>query len=243
MERFIGCSGYSYDHWKGIFYPDNLPKYKWLEFYVQHFKTVEINNTFYRMPDEKTVKAWHSRTPSDFSFAVKGFRFITHMKKLTVDTMSLDSLHQFQQTVTLLKDKLGPLLWQLPGSFTLNMGKLEKFCSSLSPELNHIFEFRHPTWFVQEVYDLLHTYHCGLCIISSPGTVPEVVKTTSNVAYIRFHSKGSWYDDNYSNEDLQAWKDKLDQIQADKLYAYFNNDIGGYAISNAKYMEGLLGKK
>lgn len=243
MERFIGCSGYYYDHWKGIFYPDDLPKYRWLEFYVQHFKTVEINNTFYNMPDEKTIKGWYKRTPSDFSFAVKGFRFLTHMKKLTVDTLSLESLYQFQKAVILLKDKLGPLLWQLPGSFKINLSKLEKFCSSVSPEFNHIFEFRNETWFVQEVYDLLHTYNCGLCIVSSPGTVPEVVKTTSDVVYIRFHGKGSWYNDNYSNDDLQAWKEKLEHIPADKLYAYFNNDIGGYAIGNAKYLEGLFGKE
>jgi uncharacterized protein YecE (DUF72 family) len=240
MERFIGCSGYYYNHWKGIFYPNNLPKYKWLEFYVQHFKTVEINNTFYRMPEEKTVKNWYARTPADFSFAVKGFRFLTHMKKLTVDVLSLESLHQFQTTVALLKDKLGPLLWQLPGSFTLNLTKLEKFCSSISPEFNHVFEFRHASWFVPEVYDLLHKYNCGLCIVSSPGSVPEVVKTTSNIAYIRFHGKGSWYDDNYGNEDLQAWKARLAQIPANKLYAYFNNDIGGYAIHNAKYLETLF---
>jgi len=240
MEKFIGCSGYYYDHWKDIFYPQGVPKYKWLEFYANHFNTVEINNTFYRMPDEKTVKNWYVRTPAGFLFSVKGFRVITHMKKLSVDTMLLDSLHQFQHTVRFLKDKLGPLLWQLPGSFTMNIGKLEKFCAALSPEFQHVFEFRNASWFTQEVYEVLQKYNHGLCIVSSPGNVLEVVKTTSDVAYIRFHGKGSWYDDNYSNEDLQHWKQKLEHIEAAKLFAYFNNDIGGYAIGNAKYLRSLF---
>lgn len=241
MEKYIGCSGYYYDHWKGLFYPETLPKREWLKFYAEHFGTVEINNTFYRMPDEKTIKHWHSITPESFMFAVKGFRYFTHLKKLVIDEELIDNLAQFQHNISFLKDKLGPILWQLPGSFTVNLKKLDKFCAVLSNDFMHTFEFRHSSWFTKEVFDVLTKHSAALCIVSSPGNLPDHVIATSEIAYIRFHGQGSWYRDNYSNEDLQQWKQKLEVLPVKKLYAYFNNDIGGYAVHNGMYMARLFG--
>lgn len=235
MEKYIGCSGYYYNHWKGLFYPEDMPRNKWLIYYAQHFNTVEINNTFYKMPDEKSVKNWYSVTPSDFVFAVKGFRFITHQKKLNTDDIFIDYLNRFQQTTGFLKDKTGPILWQLPGNFGKNIPKLEKFCSLLSTDFHHVFEFRNETWYTPEVYDLLEKYRHGLCLISGPASVSGIVKNTSDIAYIRFHGENSWYRDNYSNEALQAWKNKLDNLGAEKLFAYFNNDMNAYAVNNGRY--------
>jgi uncharacterized protein YecE (DUF72 family) len=239
MKKYIGCSGFYYNHWKGPFYPQDLSKSKWLPFYAEHFNTVELNNTFYRMPEEKAVKNWYAVTPARFIFAVKGYRFISHLKKLTVDAESLRSVEQFYRIAGLLKEKLGPVLWQLPGGFGVNIPRLEKFCSALSTEFQNVFEFRNVSWFTQGVFDVLEKYNAGLCIVSGPGKIPEVVRATSDFGYVRFHGKGSWYNDNYSNEDLDSWKTRLDALKLKELYAYFNNDINAYAINNGRYMASL----
>src|SRR5665647_2644372 len=166
MKKYIGCSGFYYNHWKGPFYPQDLSKSKWLPFYAEHFNTVELNNTFYRMPEEKAVKNWYAVTPANFIFAVKGYRYISHLKKLSIDAESLQSLEQFYRIAGLLKEKLGPVLWQLPGGFAVNIPKLEKFCSVLSTEFKNVFEFRNVSWFTQGVYDVLEKYSIGLCIVS-----------------------------------------------------------------------------
>ncbi|HAH23801.1 MAG TPA: DUF72 domain-containing protein [Prolixibacteraceae bacterium] len=241
METLIGCSGYYYNHWKGLFYPPTLPKKKWLSYYSEHFNTVEINNTFYKMPEEKTLRNWYELTPPNFVFSLKGFRNITHLKKLSYDATLLDSLDQFLHTAAALKDKSGPILWQLPPSLKVDIPKLEKFCSLLSHDFQHVFEFRDVSWWTQEVYDVLEKYKHSLCIVSAPGKIPEVIMTTSETAYVRFHGKGSWYNDNYSNEDLQSWKQRLEPIPAQRLYAFFNNDTNAYAVGNALYLASLYG--
>lgn len=239
MENYVGCSGFYYKHWIDKFYPEDLPKSKWLGYYAEHFNTVELNNSFYRMPDEKAVKNWYTITPASFIFSVKGLRFITHLKKLTVDEMMIDYLTRFQNVISLLKDKLGPVLWQLPGNFNLNLTKLDKFCELLNTDFYHVFEFRNKEWFTQEVYDLLEKYKYGLCIVSGPEKVPEIVKSTSETGYVRFHGK-AMYSSNYSNEDLKEWKMKLEKLPAKRLFAYFNNDANAYAVSNAQYLTSLF---
>ncbi len=243
MKTFIGCSGFYYNHWKGPFYPQDLAKSKWLPFYAEHFNTVELNNTFYRMPEEKAVNNWYAITPSDFVFAVKGYRFISHLKKLSVDAELQNSLAQFYRVASLLKDKLGPVLWQLPGGFRVNIPKLEKSCSVLSSGFHNVFEFRNEIWLNQDVFEVLEKYKTGLCIVSGPGKIPEVVRATSDIAYVRFHGKGSWYNDKYSNEDLELWKTRLDALKVNELYAYFNNDIHAYAIGNGQYLASLYHKE
>jgi uncharacterized protein YecE (DUF72 family) len=240
MEKFIGCSGYYYNHWIGLFYPEGLPRNKWLEFYADHFSTVEINNTFYKMPVEKTIRNWYERTPSNFVFSVKGYRYFTHLKKFNADEEFIGNLNTFHHLAGFLNEKCGPLLWQLPRNFPLNINKLKTFCSLLSREFNHVFEFRNESWFNDEVYDILRKHNCALCIISGPSTIPQVINTTSKFSYIRFHGEGSWYSDNYSDDSLRLWKDKLVSINAGAMYAYFNNDVNAYAINNALYLNSLF---
>lgn len=239
MERFIGCSGYYYNHWKDVFYPSGLPKNKWLIYYAEHFNTVELNNTFYRMPAEKAVRNWLEITPQEFRFAVKGYRYFTHLKRLITDDDFRRYLDDFFHLAGLLKDKTGPLLWQFPGSFKADLSRLENFCSLLSIHFKHVFEFRHESWFNEQVYDILGRYGYGLCIISGPASIPKVVRTTPDFSYIRFHGEGSWYSDNYGDESLLAWKEALDNLQVHELYAYFNNDINAFAIYNAKSFASL----
>lgn len=243
MKIYIGCSGYYYNHWIGRFYPEKLPRKEWLVFYSEHFNTVEINNTFYRMPEEKAVINWYSITPKDFIFAVKGYRFITHQKKLTVDDALKENLNNFQKTAALLKEKTGPLLWQLPGSFKANAIKLKEFCSELSLDFHHVFEFRNSSWFNDDIFGILEKYRCSLCIVSGPGSVPGVIKNISKISYIRFHGEGSWYNDNYSDEALQNWRNRLSETGSEKMYAYFNNDANAYAVNNGKYFASLFARQ
>jgi uncharacterized protein YecE (DUF72 family) len=240
MEKFIGCSGYYYNHWTGLFYPENLPKKQWLEYYSARFNTVEINNTFYKMPVEKTVKHWHEITPLKFVFAVKGYRYFTHLKKFNTDGEFVRNLNTFEKVAGSLKEKCGPLLWQLPRNFPVNTAKLDKFCNLLSKEFRHVFEFRNDSWFTEEVYDILRSYKHALCIVSGPSSIPRVINTTSDFAYIRFHGEGSWYRDNYSEESLRLWKNKLESTNTEALYAYFNNDANAYAVNNAMFMQKLF---
>lgn len=240
MKRYIGCSGYYYNHWKKLFYPENLPKGRWLEYYSDYFSTVEINNTFYRMPDKKSIRNWYSVTPKSFIFSIKGFRFFTHLKKLNIDSNFIDQLNQFQDTISFFKEKTGPLLWQFPRNFNANPEKLDRFCSLLSASFSHVFEFRNLSWYNSEIFSILENHKHDLCMVSGPMTIPDVQKKFSSITYIRFHGEGVWYNDNYSNEALKAWKDKLSKTNTRNLFAYFNNDVNAYAVHNAKYFATLF---
>jgi len=157
----IGCSGWYYDHWRGIFYPQALSKAKWLQFYTQHFNTVELNNSFYHLPSEKTFLTWKESTPNNFTFAVKVSRFITHIKRLR----NLNSaVENFLSRVCLLQNKLGPLLYQLPPNMKRNDTILENFLSSLPQEYQHVFEFRHESWLNNSVFEILRRHNANLCI-------------------------------------------------------------------------------
>lgn len=239
MEIHIGCSGYYYNHWRDLFYPEDLPKKNWLVYYSGHFNTVEINNTFYRMPLENTVKNWYSITPKSFTFSIKAYRYFTHLRKLIIDNAFRQNLHQFMKLAGLLKEKAGPVLWQFPAGFKVNLSRLESLCRILPGDFRHVFEFRNETWFDDTVYDILEKYKHSICIVSGPGNVPRVIKTTSPVAYIRFHGEGSWYSDNYSNEALESWKEALAGLNPSELWAYFNNDANAYAVNNARYLASL----
>lgn len=248
---YIGTSGYSYPHWTSVFYPEDLPSGKWLEFYAQHFSTVELNVTFYRLPQEKTFEGWYRRTPKDFLFVVKGSRFITHVKKLANCQEPLDLL---MSRAKLLKEKLGIILWQLPPSFKIDIQRLEEFLKLLraqSPELRASFEFRHQSWFCQEVYDLLKKYKAALCIADSPrlrspsfggqAYWPYSEEITADFIYLRFHGGKELYGSNYSDRELKEWAKKIKKWEKKNLdiYTYFNNDAYGYAVANAKTLKNL----
>jgi len=243
---FIGTSGYNYKHWKdGVFYPTKLSPAKWLEYYIQHFNTVELNVTFYRLPSLKTFTGWYRRTPKDFSFVIKGSRFITHLKRLKEPK---EPLRIFFENASPLKEKLGVVLWQLPANFHLNLEKLSDFLNSLkkntkSKKVRQAFEFRHPSWFCQEVYSILQKYNFCLCIAHS-NRWPVVEKLTADFIYLRFHGGVSLYHSNYSEAMLKEWADKAKcwLKQGKDLYTYFNNDACGYAIKNAQRFRQLLEK-
>lgn len=235
---YIGTSGWHYDHWRERFYPKGLAKSGWLEFYSGHFSTVELNNSFYRLPSEKAFTNWRDSSPAEFKFAVKVSRFITHVKRLR-DTA--DPVANFMSRARLLDEKLGPLLYQLPRSMKCDAQTLEDFLKILPADVLHVFEFRHGSWFDDRIFDLLRCYNVGFCIYDMPGFRTPLV-TTSDFSYIRFHGSHSLYSSCYSDEELQSWAQKIKELGVSTVYAYFNNDVEGFAIKNALKLEDLLGE-
>ena len=236
---FVGTSGWHYDHWRGRFYPEELPKLDWLSFYARSFPTVELNNSFYHLPSEKAFGRWRDSTPENFTFAVKVSRFITHIKKLK-DVE--EPLSNFLSRAKPLGKKLGPLLYQLPPGLHRNESLLENFLSMLPDDLSHVFEFRHESWLVKEVFDLLRRYNVGFCIFDMPDlTTP--FEATSDFAYVRFHGSSSMYGGCYSDKELNDWAQSIASLAKDakSVYVYFNNDIDGFAVVNAQTLTEKLG--
>jgi uncharacterized protein YecE (DUF72 family) len=240
MEIRIGCSGFSYKHWKELLYPQKLPASQWLEYYAQHFNTLEINNTFYGFPKEKNLKSWYDRTPEDFMFTIKAHRSFTHHKKLLIDNEFLQQLNEFQRIVKVMGKKLGCVLWQLPGSLHKDLVCLRNFGKNLDHTMRHIVEFRHKSWFDDDTFNVMHELGLGFCMVSAPS-LPEVVVSTSPNAYVRFHGKKSWYNYHYSQDELTLWKHRLAGLSGvEQLYVYFNNDFHAHAIENSRSLKVLL---
>ncbi len=241
QKIFIGCSGWSYDHWVGKFYPTNLEKKKWLNYYAQHFKTVEVNMTFYRFPFPNLLKSWRTKTPPDFKFTFKGNRLITHVKKFE---NTEEFVQKFLMLLDLVEDKLACILWQLPPSLHFsaeNRALLDNFLSYfVLDKRNIIIEFRHKSWWNEETYKLLSEHNAGFCIVSSPS-LPDDFVITSDIGYIRFHGASAWYRHDYSREELEDWAGQIKGAKNCKaIYCYFNNDYEAYAPKNAMALINLL---
>lgn len=239
-KYYVGTSGWHYDHWRDRFYPRELPKRKWLQFYAQSFSTVELNNSFYQLPAENSFANWRDSSPEDFVFAVKVSRLITHLKKLK-DVAG--PLQNFLDRARVLGGALGPLLYQLPGNLHRNDSRLEAFVSMLPGDLSHVFEFRHESWFDQGVFDLLRRHNMGFCIYDMPD-ITTPLEVTAGFAYVRFHGSSAMYGSSYSDEELNDWARKLAILGASvkTVYVFFNNDAEAFAVSNALALERKLGE-
>ena len=238
-KTFIGCSGYLYPHWRdGVFYPKGLLQRNEFVYYSQIFNTVELNSTFYHQPKETVWLAWQKKAPSDFVYAVKMNRFFTHIKRLNDPQEAWD---QFYIGAKILGEHLGPILFQLPPSFTKNLKKLEELSLVLPKNLHFAFEFRHLSWFDEEVYDFLKKANWALVVASHPS-LPFIPKITADFAYFRFHGKEALYSSLYSDEELKNFAEiMVGWLKEGKdIYAYFNNDIDGFAPRNAQTLKKLL---
>jgi len=241
---FIGTSGYSYPHWwHGVFYPSDLPQRKWLEFYTEYFDTVELNVSFYRLPQKEVFEGWYKRTPKGFSFAVKGSRFITHIRRLKDCREPLSLLLDHASP---LKEKLGVVLWQLPPRFKFQKKRFDEFCVLLSTlprskPLRHAFEFRDASWFCQEAFRVLEEFHFAFCIAHGSG-LPFTETVTSDFIYLRLHGGDVLYGSHYSDKELNRWAEKIgDWEGAGKtVFVYFNNDAYGFAIQNALTLKKMV---
>lgn len=237
MTNYTGCSGFSYDAWKGLFYPEDVPQKKWLEYYASQFNSVEINNSFYRLPREKTLDQWYQRVPGDFRFTLKGSRFITHRKKMN---QVGGAVKTFYERAALLDDKLGCILWQLPANQHKDIEKLREFCGVLSRDFRNVIEFRHNSWFEEEVFAVMRQNGIIFCMLSAPdGLSAQAVKTAGPV-YIRFHGRDEWYKHLYTSEELERWAGQLTALEPETIYAYFNNDNAAHAPRNAAMLKDLL---
>lgn len=238
MRNYIGCSGFNYDHWAGKFFPEDIPKKEWLEYYAEKFDSVEINASFYNLPKEKTLINWHNRVPGNFKFTLKGSRFVTHQKKLN-DIK--EPVKRFYDLAAILKGKLGCILWQIPGNQHKDVSKLKEFCRVLSADFHNVIEFRHNSWYDEEVYDVMEKHQVTFCVISAPdGLSDEVIKTTDRI-YMRFHGKEKWYRYKYSENELKQWAKKLGEAKPSQIYTYFNNDYHGHAFENAAMFNEMIG--
>jgi len=229
---YIGTSGWYYEHWRSNFYPERLDKAGWLEFYARHFTTVELNNSFYRLPSEAAFAAWRDSSPPDFTFAVKVSRFITHIKRLR----NLgDAVEKFVSRAKILGSKLGPLLFQLPPNMHRNDEVMESFLTTLPRGLKHVFEFRHQSWLDEGVFEILRRYNVGFCVFDMPEVTCPLV-ATADFAYIRFHGSTGLYFSCYSDEEMASWAKRLARLSVGlkATYVYFNNDAEAFAISNAR---------
>jgi uncharacterized protein YecE (DUF72 family) len=235
---FIGTSGWHYDHWKGPFYPQDIQSDDMLAFYVQHFQTVEINNTFYQLPNKETFDDWRESTPNEFRFAVKASRYITHMKKLKDPHQPVAD---FMERAKHLEEKLGPILFQLPPNWHVNVERLEQFLQVLPEGLRYTFEFRDPSWFEARVYKLLEARGVAFCMYHlNQRDSPRPV--TADFIYVRLHGPDGSYQGSYDVQTLSGWAGAFSTWaqQGKDVYCYFNNDQGGYAVKNARQLKEML---
>lgn len=234
----IGTSGWHYKHWVGTFYPARTPASKMLAFYCKHFETVELNNTFYSLPKPAGLERWHDSSPEKFCFAAKGSRFITHMKKLK-DPAS--ALVKYFDAIDCLREKLGPILFQLPPGWNFDEERFAIFLNALPKHHRYAFEFRNETWNSTAAYELLARHKAAYCIFDLAG-FQSPMEITADITYVRLHGPGGKYQGSYSEEALRGW---AKQIQAwsrtlKAIYVYFDNDDSGYAAHNALRLKELL---
>ena len=233
----IGTSGWTYAHWKGVFYPDDWPKAKWLEYYAQEFDTVELNATFYRLPNETTFQNWFKRTPEGFFWALKASRYITHIKRLADVN---EALKRFYDLVGHLDTKLGPLLFQLPPSLKYDAHLAKTFLEHLDPSFRHAIEVRHPSWLNSEFFRQLQDNNTAFCISDTAGRYPYREEITADFVYIRLHGSRKLYASEYTQEELEIWAEKITSWGRE-TFLYFDNDFEGYAVRNARRLRHLLG--
>lgn len=238
-EVRIGCSGWSYRDWRGVLYPEGVPARRWLEHYATVFDTVELNATFYRLPEARTARGWAEQVPDGFLFSVKASRYLTHMKRLR----DLESgLQRFWERIEPLREagRLGPVLWQLPGDFERDDETLARALAAL-PEAHHCFELRHASWFAPDVRELLSEHGASLAIGDDAREDPPRPSPAGPVAYLRLHYGARGREGNYSDRELAIWRRRIAAWRSRRpVYAYLNNDWQGFAPRNARELRSGL---
>lgn len=239
MEVRIGTSGWHYGHWRGPFYPEDLRPAKMLRWYIQHFDSVELNNTFYRLPTDDALRMWYEQTPADFCFALKASRYITHRKRLLEPE---NTVKNFLPRIEKLREKLGPILFQLPPRWRANPERLEQLLQILPSQHRYSFEFRDPSWNHSDIYSVLRRYNAAYCIAEIAG-YRSPVELTADFAYVRLHGPGERaYQGCYSAAQLRRWA-KLIENWASTLrnvFFYFDNDQFGFAARNALELKHMI---
>jgi uncharacterized protein YecE (DUF72 family) len=237
----IGTSGWSYDHWQGVLYPPGLSSLERLDAYTRRFRTVEVNNTFYRWPRDEVFATWHDRVPEDFVVSVKASRGLTQFRRLNDP---LPWLERMEAGLGRLGAKRGVLLAQLPPRFALDLDRLARFLDLVPSGQRLAIEFRHPSWHREEVFGLLEQHGAAYCVMSG-ARLPCLLRATAPFVYVRLHGPDHQhlYGGSYSQDDLRWWADRIAEWRAQgrDVFAYFNNDGSGHAVRNAEALRGMLG--
>ena len=235
----IGCSGWNYRDWRGELYAEKLPQSRWLERYAEIFDTVEVNNTFYRLPSREAVEHWAAATPPGFRFSIKASRYLTHVKRLNPPPGGTTRLYERLEPLIDAR-KLGPMLWQLPANFRRNDERLADALDRLPAGL-HCFEFRHESWFRDDVYALLRRHEVALVIGDHPERPFQTHELTAPFTVIRFHHGRRGRGGNYSDSEIGEWAARINRLrERAEVWAYFNNDWKAYAPRNARRLAAAL---
>lgn len=235
---FIGTSGWHYKHWIGTFYPKDMKAPEFTEHYVKYFSTVEINNSFYKLPSKETFDNWANSVPKDFIFSVKANRFMTHMKKLKDPKTTFNNLIE---NAVGLKDKLGPILFQLPPRWKYNEQRFKTFLEVLPRHYRYTIEFRDPSWYNDSAYQLLRENNVAFCIYELEYHLSPTI-TTADFVYIRLHGPGNKYEGSYDDAALEQWTKSIKswQNEGKDVFIYFDNDQNGYAAMNAIRIQEMI---
>jgi uncharacterized protein YecE (DUF72 family) len=236
MEIHIGCSGWFYWHWRGIFYPEGVPTKHWFQHYTTQFGTVELNAPFYKWPKPATVRGWTRQAPPAFRYTVKVNGEITHERRM-VRTQRL--VNSFYEIAPMLGPQFGCFLFQFPPSYKYTPARLKSIVKQLDPAHRNAVEFRHRSWWRQAVYRALAKRGVMFCAVSAPR-LPEELPPKSDRLYVRFHGRSRWYRHDYSTEELTTWARRIAASGAREAWIYFNNDREGFAIKNALELRALL---
>lgn len=233
----IGTSGWSYPHWRDRFYPAKLPAREHFAFYARHFDTVELNNSFYRQPPRERFGAWAAQSPDGFLFAVKGSRYVSHVRRLQVEPKSVELVVESARG---LGNKLGPILFQFQANFSCDLERLDSFLAMVPGSERFALEFRHPSWLVRGVFERLRAHRIALCIPDHPK-MPQVLEVTTDFTYVRLHLPPQGI--GYSRRALEVWRDRIIEWRNRGLavHLYFNNDMEGYAVRDARTLKELVG--
>ncbi len=235
FKGYIGCSGWSYGDWKGLFYPSNLSSKNYFSYYAQFFDTVEINSTFYRFPTEKALKSWYEQAPKAFKYSLKASRIITHIKRFKG---AKEALKRFYGISDILAEKTGCFLFQFPENYTFSNERLERVLVELDPTYKNVIEFRDSSWWTPDIIQAFSKEKVIFCSVSG-FNLPDHLIATNKMSYIRFHGSPA-YASLYSDEGLARWVKKIKAASLQELWAYFNNDFQAYAVHNAVNLKNSL---
>lgn len=230
-EAFLGCSSFNNRRWIGIFYPDDLPAKEWFSYYCKHFNTYELNATFYKFPTAKSLHTWYKKSPDGFIFSVKAPKLITHIKKFVDCAREINDFYVACRDG--VNDKLGCVLFQFPPSFHYSPDKLQLIINSLNPDFKNVIEFRHESWWIQEVYDAFLKNSFIFCSVNYPGLPTTIIKTAST-GYVRLHGNPQLFYSEYSPEELSKMYDEIRRANKLKeIFIYCNNTASTAGILNA----------
>jgi len=228
---YIGTSGWQYTHWRRVFYPDKLPQREWLSYFAERFQTVEVNNTFYNLPEKSVFGQWRQNTPADFIFALKMSRYLTHLKRLHDPG---EPVQRFMERAAALGPKCGPILLQLPPSHRADIELLDQTLATFDSSVRVAVEFRHESWFVPETRDVLERRHAALCLADNLRRKQPSWRT-AEWGFVRFHEGTGANAPGYERDALRTWVQRIADTwkPSEDVFVYFNNDTGGHALKDA----------